>query len=113
VHDAVDDRLAGFLLRVVRRNRHDTAVRRHEERHAERGDEVAGALDGREELERGDGLDLLPPAHDRASRTTRRKMSSMGARSGSKRSTAAPAATSALSTWCGAVPSDNSRRQVP
>ena len=53
-------------------------------------DQEPGALDRRRELERGDGPDLVPADHARASRTTRRKMSSIGASVGSKRSMRRP-----------------------
>ena len=82
------------LGRVVGRHGDDRPVGGHEQRHAERDDEERRPLDGGHELEHGHGLHLVPADHDCPSRTTRRKMSSIGASIGSKRSMTAPALTS-------------------
>src|SRR6185295_10883777 len=102
--DAVDRRLELLLRHKVRGDPNDRTVHCHEKRHPERRDQIAPALDGREELERGNRPDLVPVIHRLASVTTLRKMSSMGASSGSKLWTSAPAPTSARSSAEGSVP---------
>ena len=58
------------------------------------------------------GPDLVPADHARPSRTTRRKMSSIGASVGSKRSMRAPAATSAASSADGSAPFASMTRET-
>ena len=113
VDDAEDGRLVGLLAGVVRRQADDHAVHRHEEGHAERRDEVAAALHRREELEDRHRPDPAPAAHARPSRTTRRKMSSIGASTCSNRSIDAPASTSARSRSDGSPPLASATRHDP
>src|SRR4029453_11048258 len=121
IDDAEYRRLTHRTSREVCRDGDDATVRGHEQRHAERRDQVSRTLDRGEEFEVRDGRDLLPAPHcttscrgrDCPSRTTRRKMSSIGASIGSKRSIAAPGCTRRRPTPAGGVPLANINTPPP